>query len=48
MSGERLVIERLGVKRGGRTVIADFALTVRPGEIVGLVGKNGCGKTTLL
>ncbi|MBA2541582.1 MAG: ABC transporter ATP-binding protein [Deltaproteobacteria bacterium] len=48
MSGERLVIERLGVKRGGRTVIADFALTVAPGEIVGLVGKNGCGKTTLL
>ena len=44
----RLEIERLGVKRGGRTVIADFALTVKPGEIVGLVGKNGCGKTTLL
>jgi ABC-type multidrug transport system ATPase subunit len=44
----RLVVERLRVKRGGRTVIADFALTVTAGEIVGLVGKNGCGKTTLL
>lgn len=44
----RLVVERLRVKRGGRTVIADFALTVAAGEIVGLVGKNGCGKTTLL
>jgi ABC-2 type transport system ATP-binding protein len=43
-----LVIERLGVKRGGRSVIADFALKVERGEIVGLVGKNGCGKTTLL
>lgn len=44
----RLAVERLRVKRGGRTVIADFALEVKAGEIVGLVGKNGCGKTTLL
>jgi len=48
MTKPLLAIERLGVKRGGRTVIADFALTVSRGEIVGLVGKNGCGKTTLL
>ena len=44
----RLVVERLSVKRGGRTVISSFELSVKAGEIVGLVGKNGCGKTTLL
>lgn len=44
----RLVVERLSVKRGGRTVISGFELAVKTGEIVGLVGKNGCGKTTLL
>lgn len=44
----RLAIERLSVRRGGRTVIDGIVLAVEPGEILGVVGKNGCGKTTLL
>ncbi|MEO8700418.1 MAG: ABC transporter ATP-binding protein [Kofleriaceae bacterium] len=44
----RLAVERLSVRRGGRTVIEGIELAVAPGEIVGIVGKNGCGKTTLL
>ncbi len=44
----RLAIERLSVRRGGKPVIDGFALEVVAGEIVGVVGKNGCGKTTLL
>ncbi len=44
----RLSVERVSVKRGGRTVISNFDLAVKEQEIVGLVGKNGCGKTTLL
>ncbi|MEM9177625.1 MAG: ABC transporter ATP-binding protein [Myxococcota bacterium] len=33
---------------GGRTLLTGLDFTVRPGEVVGLVGRNGVGKTTLL
>jgi ABC-2 type transport system ATP-binding protein len=41
-------VERLIVRRGGRTVIDELEVAVAPGELVGIVGKNGCGKSTLL
>jgi ABC-type multidrug transport system ATPase subunit len=43
-----LEVEKLAVRRGGRTVIDGLDLAVDTGEIVGVVGKNGSGKTTLL
>ena len=43
-----LVTKGLFVTLGGRTIINDVSLEVRSGEVVGLIGTNGAGKTTIL
>lgn len=43
-----LTIERVSKRFGGIKAVEDVSLTVRSGELVGLIGPNGSGKTTLL
>jgi ATP-binding cassette subfamily F protein uup len=46
----KLVVEAEGVSYAwaGKPVIRNFATTILRGDRVGIIGPNGCGKTTLL
>jgi ABC-type glutathione transport system ATPase component len=33
-------------REGERTLVKDFSVAVAPGEVVGLIGESGSGKTT--
>lgn len=44
----RIILQGVHKRYQGRDVVHGIDLTVAPGEVVGLIGPNGCGKTTLL
>jgi len=48
MSGSALMFERVVRRFGSKVALDAVDLEVRPGSIVGLIGRNGAGKTTAL
>lgn len=44
----KLQADRLSVRRGGRPVLAGVSFAVAAGEVYGLLGGNGAGKSTTL
>ena len=42
------VTKRYGTRHGDVTVLDDVNLTIRPGEKVGILGRNGAGKSTII
>ncbi len=42
-----LELKNITAERGKREILSGASLTVRRGEIIALIGKNGCGKSTL-
>ncbi len=45
-----IVLDRVSFRypEGARKVLEEVSLTIRPGEVIALVGANGSGKTTLV
>ncbi|WP_419237090.1 ABC transporter ATP-binding protein [Photobacterium leiognathi subsp. mandapamensis] len=42
-----IVFSDMQLLRGGKVLLENATSTIHPGDKVGLVGKNGCGKSTL-
>ena len=43
-----LTVEHLTKKIGNKTILEDISLNLKRGQIIGLVGANGAGKTSLM
>jgi len=43
-----LIVNKLSKRFKKRIVLSDISLRIKTGEILGIFGRNGCGKTTLL
>lgn len=48
MDRQNLIIEDLNVKYNGLKVLENLSMKIKSNEFIAIVGKSGCGKTTLL
>jgi zinc transport system ATP-binding protein len=48
MAEALLQLERVGLRRDGRTILEGVSLALAPGEILTVIGPNGAGKTSLV
>lgn len=48
MGHSGIIVENVYKSFGKETVLEDVSLSIEPGEIVGVVGNNGSGKTVLM
>jgi ATP-binding cassette subfamily B protein len=44
----RIELRGVGFRYGTRTVTRDISVTIKPGEMIGLVGHSGSGKSTIV
>jgi ATP-binding cassette subfamily B protein len=47
LQGE-IELRKVSFRHGNRSILDDIDLTIRPGEMIGLVGPSGAGKSTLV
>ena len=45
---QEYIISTEGIKTNELKVLHDISLEIKEGEMLGIIGKSGCGKTTLL
>jgi ribose transport system ATP-binding protein len=45
---QTLVVRNMSMTFGGQRALDEVSLSIRRGEVHGLVGQNGCGKSTLI
>ncbi len=43
-----ITVDRVTLALGGRPILRDISISIRPAEFVGVLGPNGAGKTTLM
>lgn len=43
-----ITVEKVSKQYGGKSVLREISVQLREGAIYGLIGANGCGKTTLM